>query len=361
VIVWDVYGATDHRPGWLGAVRDARPVRWWQRSGWGSKLYHGLGLCLWLTRRGLPRAIELLRVAKRRNVRLIHTNIRIGHDREGILAAWLGRLPCVCHIRHQETLGCFDRLLARTVSRFIYISQAVRESHLKSGVPAGKGRIVYNGLNIAAFTAGLDTERGRAILGQSLKTQVVGMVGRLDTWKGHEVFLRAMAILRQTHPAVKAVIVGDPPPDRSNYRRQLELLSEELHLDDVVSFLPFQADVPAVMSALDVLVLASTSPEPFGRVIIEAMAAGKPVIAVDSGAAREILEDGQQGLLVDAGDDVALARAAARLLSDSDLAQSMGRLARLRVAERFGADRYLAGVQATYREILESPSVVARD
>jgi glycosyltransferase involved in cell wall biosynthesis len=174
----------------------------------------------------------------------------------------------------------------------------------------------------------------------------------LDTWKGQEVFLRAMARVKDELPGAKGVIVGDPPPGKPECRERLLALSGELALSENLVFSAFYMDVPAIMSALDVLVLASTSPEPFGRVLIEAMAAGKPVIASDAGAAREIIENGVQGLLVPAGDAEALAHAIVHLLTHRDVATIMGQKGRARVRERFGMQAYVEGVQAIYREVL---------
>jgi glycosyltransferase involved in cell wall biosynthesis len=300
----------------------------------------------------LPRATRLLRVARKHGASLIHTNIRVGHDREGIIAAWLGRLPCVCHVRHQEMPGWFDRRLADTVDQFIYISRAVQESHFASGIRLDRGQVVYNGLSIADWNQALNPARGRELLRASLGAPLVGIVGRLDTWKGHPVFLRAVARLKATVPEVRAVVVGDAPPERPTYRQELELLAAQLGLAQTVSFVPFQTELAAVMSALDVAVLASTSPEPFGRVLIEAMAAGKPVVASDSGASREIIEDGQQGILFPPGDDAALASAIARLLGDRGLASEMGHRGQMRVVERFDSAQYVAEVEAVYRDVL---------
>ena len=153
-------------------------------------------------------------------------------------------------------------------------------------------------------------------------------------------------------PEVRGVVVGDAPPELPAYRQELEQLAEQLGLARTVSFVPFQTELAAVMSALDVAVLASTSPEPFGRVLIEAMAAGKPVVASDSGASREIVDDGQQGILFPPGDDLALANALNRLLSDRSLAAEMGGRGQRRAAERFDSAQYVAGVEAVYRDVL---------
>jgi glycosyltransferase involved in cell wall biosynthesis len=287
-----------------------------------------------------------------KQVRLVHTNIRVGHDREGILAAWLAGRPCVCHVRDFERLGWFDRRLAALASRFIYISEAVQRDHLESGVPCRKGLVVYNGLDVPTFVMALDTEKGRQSFNLSPSDLAVGIVGRLDAWKGQEVFLRAMGRVKDVVPRAKGIVVGEVAVENPGYLDVLLALRNELALADRVAFSGFRMDIPVVMSALDILVLASTSPEPFGRVLIEAMAAGKPVIATDAGAAREIIEDGVHGLLVPPGDAEAMARAMIYLLTHRDTAILMGQRGQDRVRERFSAQQYVDGVQSVYRELL---------
>jgi glycosyltransferase involved in cell wall biosynthesis len=177
-------------------------------------------------------------------------------------------------------------------------------------------------------------------------------VGRLDRWKGQEVFLRAMALVKDAVPNVRGIVIGDPVPYDPDYGNLLPALCDELGLSKHVIFSEFRQDMPTVMSALDVLVLASISPEPFGRVLIEAMAAGRPVVATDAGAVREIVEDGVHGLLVPPGDVQALAGAIVHILTHRDLAVAMGQEGQARVRERFDVQRYVDGVQAVYRDLL---------
>jgi glycosyltransferase involved in cell wall biosynthesis len=355
VIVWDAGHAADHRPKWAGSARSSLPARLLRKTTWGTALYHGVGLVFFFARRLWPRAQALRRIIVEKQVKLVHTNIRVGHDREGIIAAWLAGRPCVCHIRHFESLGWFDRRLAALVSRFIYISEAVQKSHLQSGVPCRKGLVVYNGLDVPSFVMALDAEKGRRSFDLGPDDLVVGMVGRLDAWKGYEVFIRAMAQVKDKVPQVKGIVVGEVAAENPGYLDVLRTLRNDLALAGRVEFSGFRMDIPVVMSALDILVLASTSPEPFGRVLIEAMAAGKPVVATDAGAAREIIEDGVQGLLVPAGDAEAMARAITDLLTHRDTAILMGQKGQNRVRERFGMQQYSDGVQSVYRELLASP------
>ncbi len=352
VIVWESNQAADHRPGWASSARSSLLGRWLRKTTLGMALYHGVGLVFFFVRRLWPRVQALRSIIVEKQVKLVHTNIRVGHDREGIIAAWLAGRPCVCHVRHFESLGWFDRRLAALVSRFIYISAAVQKSHLESGVPCRKGLVVYNGLDVPAFISALDADKGRRSLGLRPDDLAVGMVGRLDAWKGYEVFIRAMARVKDVVPRARGFIVGEVAAENPGYLDVLKSLRNQLALENIVEFSGFRMDIPVVMSALDILVLASTSPEPFGRVLIEAMAAGKPVVATDAGAAREIIEGGVQGLLVPPGDAEAMAHAISHLLTDRDLASSMGQKGQSRVRERFGTQQYSDGVQSVYRELL---------
>lgn len=352
VVVWDVYGAQDHRPAWVVDTRGSAPARWLRQRRWGSTLYHRLGFAMMLVRRVWPRARALRHIIGQKKIDLVHTNIRVGHDREGIIAAKLAGVPCVCHIRDLEQLNWFDRKLANMVDSFIYISEAVRKRHLQSGVPREKGRVVYNAVDSAAFAGTLDLVRARQSLRLAHDDLAVGIVGRLERWKGQDIFLRAMALVREAVPRAKGVVIGEPVPYDLDYNRLLRALCAELGLSEHVIFSGFRQDVPAVMSVLDVVVLASTSPEPFGRVLIEAMAAGKPVVATSGGATREIVEHGTHGLLVPPGDAHELAQAIIRVLTDRDMAAAMGKQGRARVRERFNMRQLVDGVQAIYEELL---------
>ena len=355
VIEWDVHASQStptHRSAWANGAKESTPVRWLRSAAWGSRLYHTLGFVALLLRSVWPRARALRRIIADKHIDLVHTNIRVGHDREGIIAARMAGVPCVCHIRHFEKLNCFDSKLAGLADSFIYISEAVQRSHLEAGVPHAKGRVVYNGLDMSAFAGALDLPCGRKSLGLSSEDLAVGIVGRLERWKGHEVFLRAMAEVVNIVPEARGIIVGDPVPHDPDYRSELLALRDELGLGDRVLFSGFRPDIPAIMSALDILVLASSSPEPFGRVLIEAMAAGKPVVATDAGATREIIEEGIQGILVPPGDVQTLSRAIVRILTHGNLATAMGRKGQARVGEKFSVQQCVDGVQAVYHELL---------
>ncbi len=352
VISWNLYGDADHRPAWAKEVARGGQMRALRRVPGMERAYHGVGVAFLLARRVWPRARAIARVLRDEDIDLVHTNIRVGHEREGILAAWLSKTPCVCHVRHHETLGLVDRWLARRARRLIYISRSVQASHLASGIGADAGVVIHNGLDPAPFVAAPGQAAARRALGLAPDVPLAGVIGRLESWKGHAVLLRAVSIARAKLPSAHALIVGDAVPHEPEYPVALQRLRDELGLADRVIFRSFVDDIPLLMSALDVLVLPSVEPEPFGRVLIEAMAAAKPVIASDSGAAREIVTDGHEGVLVPARDTSALAAALVRLLGDAATAGEMGRKGRARVYRDFCTSRVAQSVQAVYEGVL---------
>ena len=140
---------------------------------------------------------------------------------------------------------------------------------------------------------------------------LAGVFSRLAPWKGQHVVLRALAQL----PDLQCVIVGDALFGEQDYALELRELASKLQLGDRVRFLGHRSDVPRLMQAVDVIIHPSVSPEPFGRTLVEAMRAGVPVIATDTGAASDILDRGRAGTLVEPNDPRSLARAIADVLA----------------------------------------------
>ncbi|NIV31233.1 MAG: glycosyltransferase [Anaerolineae bacterium] len=185
----------------------------------------------------------------------------------------------------------------------------------------------------------------------------MGVVGRLDWWKGHQYFLEAMAEVARRIPSLRGLIVGAPEntPRNREYYQELQCLTKSLGLDGKVVFTGYRGDVPRLMSALDVVVLSSSAPEPFGRVVIEGMAAGKPVVATAAGGVLDIIDDGVDGLLVPCRDSRAMAETILELLSDREKAQRIGLAARRRVEEQFTVQRHVSAIQQVYDAVLGTP------
>lgn len=192
--------------------------------------------------------------------------------------------------------------------------------------------------------------RGRAALGLADDEFAVGISGRLQPWKGQDVVIRAAASLLHARPHTRLFVIGealfglDEP-----YAAGLRQLATELDIADRVTFTGFRADVPDCLAALDVAVHASVTPEPFGLALIEAMAAGTPVIAADGGATREIIRPGVDGLLTPPGDSEALATALLALCDDIDLRFKLAETGWETARTRFNATSMTRAIEDLYR------------
>jgi glycosyltransferase involved in cell wall biosynthesis len=333
--------------GWLGA-----------RFGKGaSQVYVFLKVCYRFIRRDVPKIWPIVCAIRENGIDLVHLNTTLRSGKPGIIAAYLTRIPCICHIRVLGEAGRFERLFARFVDAFIYTSSAVAENYIAQGIPPAKGVVIHNAVDVTEFTRTYDAAQVRGEFGWTAQERLVGVIGRLDWWKGHEYFLEAMAEVARQVPNVRGLAVGSPentPMNREYYRR-LQSLTKSLGLEGKVIFTGFRDDVPRLMSALDVVVLSSAEPEPFGRVVIEGMAAGKPVVATAAGGVVDIIEDGVNGLLVPPRDSGAIAAAILEVLSDREKARQVGLAARRRVEEKFTVQHHAAAVQQMYDAILGAP------
>ena len=243
-------------------------------------------------------------------------------------------------------LRSINRPLLRNAGRVIAVSQAVAESLRRNGViESSKITVIHNGIDIDRF------EQSNA--GDS--PIEVGTVGHLAPIKGQDIFVRAAALISARRPDVQFVIVGEDKSPQMSYRRSLESLVAELGLSDVVSVTGWRDDMPALLSSLTLFVSAARS-EPFGLAIVEAMAAGLPVVATASEGAMEIIEDGLSGKLVPADNPEALAQAINDLLDDPLERTRLGRNARLAARERFSLQRMARATEQVYREVLAARS-----
>lgn len=226
--------------------------------------------------------------------------------------------------------------------RVIAVSEAVAESLRQNGViDASKITVVHNGIDVDRFAAvrGDDSE------------VLVGTVGHFAPIKGHDVFVRAAALISARHNETKFVIIGeDKSPEMSN-RRSLESLIAELGLNDIVSMSGWRDDMPAALSSLAMFVSAARS-EPFGLAIVEAMAAGLPVVATGSEGALEIIENDFSGKLVALDDAEALAQAINDLLDNPHERSRLARNAQHVARERFSLTRMASDTERVYREVL---------
>lgn len=186
----------------------------------------------------------------------------------------------------------------------------------------------------------------------------IAMVGRITPLKGHSYFLQAVSKVIRTMPYVKVWIIGDAPKDKSIYREEAEMLTRRLGLSHCVKFLGNRKDVPQILSKVNLVVLATITEEAFGRVIIEAQAAGVPVVATKVGGVVDIIDDGKTGLLVGPKDPDSMATAIVRILKDNKLATRISEKARKRVEEKFTLEKMCQATIKVYNEALDVKNIL---
>jgi glycosyltransferase involved in cell wall biosynthesis len=291
----------------------------------------------------------------------VHHNCGLNADRAMVLAGVIAKVPQVSHFRLFGNLTLLARFLVRFVDAFIFNSKAVCASYTRLGIPAEKGHVVYNPIDSAAFAQDTGGAELRKELGLSQEDCVVSNVGRIVEWKGQDRFLRAMAEVVKTYPNTRVLIVGEPGPAHREqlYDQELRQLSEDLGLSSRVVFTGLRSDISRIMAASDVVVHSAVKPEPFGRVIAEALMAGRPVVATAGGGVPEIIDDGVTGLLVPPGDVNSMAEAIRYLLSDLEKAGAMGMRARQEALERFTVERHVQQIEKIYAGIVSRCSTLA--
>lgn len=293
----------------------------------------------------------LARLARARGAALVHTNTSVTLG--GSVAGRLARLPHVWHLREIYTgferyWPAYRRLLL-SADALPCVSQATRDQ--LGDTP--KASVLHDGL--AVVPARAPRGAARAALGLPAEAFVVAILGRISTWKGQDVLIRAIAAMRGENGAAAeaiALVAGDPWQGEEARLRDLQALAAKLGLADRVRFAGFRPDVENVYGAADVVAVPSTQPDPFPNAALEAAAAGCCVVAANHGGLPEMLDDGVTGRLVTPGDPAALAAALAELRNDPVARERLGAAAATTIRARFSPSLLLERTQALYDEVL---------
>ncbi len=283
----------------------------------------------------------LARLCRARRVGLIHTNTSVTLG--GSAASRVARIPHVWHLR--EIYTGFERYWP-AYRRLLMSAQALpcvsAATRAQLG-DAAQASVLYDGLPLVPARA--EREAARAALELPPDAFVVAILGRISSWKGQDVLIRALA---QLGGDALALVAGDPWPGEEAKLRELHALAAALGVTDRVRFAGFRSDVENVYGAADVVAVPSTQPDPLPNAALEAAAAGCCVVAADHGGLPEIIDDGLTGRLVAPGDPAALAAALARLAADPAARERLGAAAAVTMRERFSPQRLLERTQALY-------------
>jgi hypothetical protein len=317
----------------------------------------------WCRGRGVPAVV--IDAGRFRHVRTLGRTVRalarLAQERRSqIVIGWMGkgqlyagaaaaaaRLPSLwIQVGIASRSSAIDRLATLLPARSIVtVSRTVDEAQRRL-LPRRSTTVIYPAVDTARFDAGRIGERRqvRRRLGLPEDALIFGSVGRLDRWKGFHVLLDAVPGVLERHPQATLVLVGGRHELDPGYADELHAQAARLGQNGRVRLVDQQPNPEEWMQAMDVFVHTSDN-EPFGMVVIEAMALGKPVIATAAGGPTEVITPGVDGLLSPYGDDSALSAAIVRLLDDRELRRRAGDAARRRAqdftveafADRFGA------------------------
>lgn len=306
---------------------------------------------------------ELRRTLRRLEPSIIHSN--------GIKTHLLARLaapkgvPVIWHIRDFiSTRPLVRRMLSLAINDRVTLianSRAVASDVTKVLSTSREIEVVYNAIDTNAFSpAAGNTQWLDQLAGFEPTSEEVVRVGLIATfarWKGQDLFIDATARLLTEHPQLRArfFIIGGPIYRTSGSQFSLDELRQrvsEKGITEKIGFVPFQKNPADVYRALEVVVHASTMPEPFGRTIVEAMSCARAVIVSNAGGAAELFENEQNALGVAPNDIGALADAMARLIEDPSLRERLGNAGRTAAEERFNRTRLGADILEIYRKLL---------
>jgi len=298
---------------------------------------------------------RMRRVIRSFRPHIVHTHL-IKSDFQGRFAARVCRVPVVVSTLHNADiwakkwpLGDLYGLNSRLADKVIAVSREVGNYHGKySHIPSSKIAVIPNGINVKLFehdpAAGLKI---RSEMGLGETAPVLGIIGRLQPQKDHNTFLEAAALILKQKPNAHFLVVGDGPLHGS-----LESKAQVLGISSNVHFCGVRQDIPAIISALDILVFSSLW-EGLPISLLEGMAGGRAIVATAVAGIHDVIQSDETGVLIDPGNPPALAEACLDLLDDPQRRQKMGESALRIVKTSFGIETMIDQVDLLYRQLLK--------
>ncbi|WP_203649328.1 glycosyltransferase family 4 protein [Secundilactobacillus yichangensis] len=300
-------------------------------------------------------AHQLAKFVRENKIELIHVNTTAVW--EGV---WLKTFTNAKIVWHVHEIITHPKIIRRVVAflvqhfsdRVITVSNSTARNLTNEGlVNPQKIRVIHNGIDATGVISNVKKEYHKYGIQQN--ELIVGMVGRINSWKGQKDFLNAVRPELEKNKKVVAMIVGSPYKGEEKYLEQLE---KQIHtfpteIRNRVKLIPFQTNIEEIYQLLDIFVMPSTSPDPFPTVVLEAMANGIPIIGYNHGGVQEMVVQNESGILVEPRNIKLLSQAIDRLLQSPQTLQKYGENARIRQKQCFDLDEFVNQVQKVYDEI----------
>lgn len=296
------------------------------------------------------------RFIRREKIDLLHINNGSGAFM-WLIAAKIARVPCVTHQRAMITDAFILRLALRCFNSVICISEAVRSSFKNANLDKLPLVTIHNALDPFAVKVTRTSVEIRQVLGIESTKKLVGIVANIQRWKGQDVVIHAINNILQDCPDIVCLLIGALSPNEADdikFDLELQKLIHDNNLSEHVIMTGYCPDVANFMNALEIVIHASVSPEPFGRVLLEGMALRKPIIACRAGGVTEIVVDGETGLLYNPGDIQDLSDCLRTLYHDPKKCNEMGEAGYSRLVKQFNIKQNISATQDIYLSLLSN-------
>ncbi len=305
----------------------------------------------------MPAALQLARVVRSRKIDVIHLGNGVRANFDGILAGLMTGVPVICHVKGFEKYSGRERWGARRLSSLVSMTEAIASHCRDNGVVARDNRVIYDAVDLEWLKPKRSRGQVREELGVGSDQPLLLISGNIQEWKGQAILVEALGSIAVDHPDVVCLMAGGVHRAGEAYAAAMLERVESLGLAPRVKLLGFRDDVPDLIHAVDIVVHASVRPEPFGRVILEGMLAGKLVIATEAGGVLELIENEATGRLVPPGDVPALAECLAASLSDPESAADLGKRAKDWASQKFSLEGHVEEMTALYEQSVRNGAV----
>ena len=296
--------------------------------------------------------LKFIKIYKSINADLIHVQ-QAGYRKSYVLAAKLLRLPIIIHLRNPYKKGRKQLTLLNDFSPFL--ASKIASNSLNNAFPfsmdkrfKNKTEVIYNGIDFEKFEKAKTkreefTEKNKDMI-------LIGTVGQVSKRKGIKDFIKMISIIIKKERNIKFIIIGSDAPQEPGYTKKMKKHAISLNVENYLSFTGYRTDIPSLMKTLDIFVLASHS-EPFGRVIVEAMAAGTPVVSTKVGGIPEIIKNEDLGLLVKKEDPLALSKAVLKYIYNVQLRIDTGERAKEYAKKYFSVEIMIDSLTKLYVQL----------
>lgn len=295
---------------------------------------------------------KLTRFAKENSIDIIHTNTAA--VLEGCYVSKRLHLPQLWSIHEiivspQLMYKFTSKIISRYSAVVVTDSMAVKKHLEKSGYfTKNQPQVIYNGVDSDRFKPSNNSEYLYNEWNIPKNAKIIGMMGRVNSWKGQHDFLKAAELVMRDDPSVYTVMVGSAFVGEEWREEQLREKIDNSPYKNRIVFVGYRTDSEAIYKLLDVFVLPSTRPDPLPTVVLEAMATGKPIVGYRHGGVCEMVKDGYNGLLADVGLPEDLANKVQSILNDNELRTVMGKRSRSRLLENFSLEAYVNNYSKQY-------------